>query len=97
MAGTPSFAELVRLSDREIQELLRDVDQKDLCIALKAASEELKEKNFNNISERVRKFIKEEMESLGTMTPEEIEAAQQRILKQAALVGEQGRISWPPG
>ncbi len=93
----PSFEDLVRLSDREIQELLRDVEQKDLCIALKAASEELKEKNFNNISERVRTFIKEEMEFLGSMTPEEIEAAQQRILKQAVLVGEQGRISWPPG
>lgn len=97
MAGNPSFAVLDRLSDHETQRLLREVDQKDCVIALKGASDAVKAKFFGNMSERVQKFIKEEMEFLGSMTLEEIEAAQQRILKQAAWLGDQREISWPPG
>ena len=45
------FEDIVKLTDREIQSLMRDVEQKDLVIALKASSEEMKEKVLGNMSE----------------------------------------------
>ena len=62
-----TFADINKLTDRELQILLREVDQKDLVVALKAAEEELKDKILGNMSERVRTFITEEMEFLGPM------------------------------
>ncbi|MBI2501732.1 MAG: hypothetical protein HYW07_00660 [Candidatus Latescibacteria bacterium] len=96
MTGKLKFDDLARLSDHETQRLLREVDAKDCTVALKGASDAVNTKFLGNMSERVRKVIKGEMERLGTMAPEEIEAAQQRILKQAAQLGEQREISWPP-
>jgi flagellar motor switch protein FliG len=87
------FADIAKLSDREIQELLREVDQKDLVVALKAANEELKQKILNNMSEQVRTFIAEEMEFLGPMRLTEVEEVQLRIVQQVRRLEEQGRIT----
>lgn len=51
------FADIVKLTDRKIETLLREVDQKDLVIALKAADEDLKAKILKNMSEQVHIFI----------------------------------------
>jgi flagellar motor switch protein FliG len=67
------FEDIAKLTDRELQSLLREVDQKDLIVALKSASEELKEKVLGNMSERVRTFITEEMEFQGPMRLSEVE------------------------
>lgn len=91
------FEDLVQLTDREIQTLMRETDQKDLVVALKAAGEELKDKILGNLSERVRSFITEEMEFLGPIPLDEIEVVQRRIVGQARILGAQGRIGWPPG
>ena len=61
------FSDLVKLTDREIQVLLKEVDQKDLIIALKAADQDLKDRILANMSDRVRSFVEEEMEYLGPM------------------------------
>lgn len=87
MSTQQTFDDLARLSDTEIQTLLREVYQKDCIVALKGAGEAVNAKFLGNMSERVRTFIKEEMESLGTLPPEEIAAAHQRILQQAAGLG----------
>jgi flagellar motor switch protein FliG len=87
------FADIAKLTDREIQILLREVDQKDLTIALKAASEELKDKVLGNISEEVRKKITEEMEFLGPMRLSEVEEVQLRIVQQVHLLEEKGQIT----
>ncbi len=47
------FGDIVKLTDRELQTLLREVDQKDLVVALKSAEDELKDKVLGNMSERV--------------------------------------------
>ncbi len=50
------------LDDRSVQRLLKEVETKELAIALKAASDEMKQKIFGNVSERVVAMIQEEME-----------------------------------
>ena len=87
------FGDLVRLTDRELQVLLREVDQKDLVIALKTAEEELKDKILGNMSERVRTFIQEEMEFLGPMRLSEVEEVQLRIVQQVRQLEEQGQVT----
>jgi flagellar motor switch protein FliG len=88
-----TFADISKLTDRELQVLLREVDQKDLVVALKAAEEELKDKILGNMSERVRTFISEEMEFLGPMRLSEVEEVQLRIVQQCRQLEEQGQIT----
>ena len=92
----PTYNELKQLTDREIQVLMRETDQKDLVISLKAAEEELKDKILGNMSQRVRTFITEEMEFLGPMPLSEVKEVQRRIVQQVMKLVEQGQITWPP-
>jgi len=87
------FEDIAKLTDREIQTVLREVDQKDLVVALKASSEKLKDKILGNMSERVREFIAEEMEFLGPMRLSEVEEVQLRIVQQVRQLEEQGEIT----
>ena len=87
------FDDIKNLTDRELQTVLREVDQKDLVIALKTASEELKDKMLGNMSERVRMFIQEEMDFLGPMRLSEVEDVQLRIVQQVRQLEEQGQLT----
>jgi flagellar motor switch protein FliG len=87
------FGDIAKLTDREIQNLFREVDQKDLVVALKAADRELKDKVLGNMSERVRTFVQEEMEFLGPMRLSEVEEVQLRIVQQVRQLEEQGQIT----
>ena len=87
------FEDIVKLTDREIQALLGEVDQKDLVVALKGASEDLKEKLLGNMSARVRTFITEELEFQGPMRLSEVEEVQLRIVQQVRQMEEQGQIT----
>ena len=87
------FGDISKLTDRELQILLREVDQKDLVVALKAAEDELKDKILGNMSERVRTFITEEMEFLGPMRLSEVEEVQLRIVQQVRQLEEQGQVT----
>ena len=91
------FDLLAKLTDRGVQVLMREVDHKDLVVALKGASDEVKEKVMGNMSERVRTFITEEMEFLGPMPLSEAEEAQRRVLQQVVLLALAGHIDWPNG
>ena len=88
-----TFADISKLTDREVQTLLRTVDQKDLVISLKAAEEDLVDKILGNMSEKVRTFITEEMEFLGPMRLSEVEEVQLRIVKQVRQLEEQGQLT----
>jgi flagellar motor switch protein FliG len=68
------------------------VETKDLSIALKAASEEVKAKIYSNVSERVAVMIKEEMEFMGPMRLSDVEAAQQRIVEAVRKLEEDGQV-----
>jgi flagellar motor switch protein FliG len=87
------FDDIAKLTDRELQALMREVDQADLVIALKSASDEMKEKILGNLSERVRTFITEEMEFAGPMRLSEVEEVQLRIVQQVRQLEEQGQVS----
>jgi flagellar motor switch protein FliG len=73
------FEDLVLVDDRGFQKLLRKVETVELAIALKAASEEVKEKVFKNMSERAGAMLREEMEDLGPVRMKEVDDAQQAI------------------
>ena len=87
------FDDISKLTDREIQTLMREVDQKDLVIALKSASDEMKDKVLGNMSERVRTFVEEEMAFQGPMRLSEVEEVQLRIVQQVRQLEEQGQVS----
>jgi len=86
------FDDLVLLDDRSIQRLLKEVETKDLSISLKAAADEVREKIYSNVSERVAVMIKEEMEFMGPMRLSDVEAAQQRIVEAVRQLEEEGQI-----
>lgn len=86
------FDDIVLLDDRAIQRVLREVETKDLSIALKAANDEVKQKIFSNVSERVSVMIQEEMEYMGPMRLSDVEAAQQGIVEAIRRLEEQGQI-----
>jgi len=87
------FDDIAKLTDRELQALMREVDQADLVIALKSASDEMKDKILGNLSERVRTFITEEMEFAGPMRLSEVEEVQLRIVQQVRQLEEQGQVT----
>lgn len=73
------FEDIMLVDDRGVQKLLRKVETMELAIALKAASEEVKEKIFKNMSERAGEMLKEEIEDMGPVRMKEVEDAQQNI------------------
>jgi len=86
------FEDLILLDDRSVQRVLKDVETKELAIALKAATDEVKEKIFKNVSERVSSMIQEEIEFMGPMRLSDVEAAQQRIVETIRRLQDEGQI-----
>jgi len=74
------FDDLVRLDDRSLQRVLREVDSKDLSLAMRGTGEELQERIFRNQSTRASQALKEEMEIGGPVRLRQVEEAQQRIV-----------------
>lgn len=74
------FEDIASIDDRAIQRILRDIDSKDLTLALRGASEELKDKIFRNMSTRAAQILREEMEISGPVRLRNVEEAQQRIV-----------------
>lgn len=96
-SSSGSFEDLARLTDREIQSLMREISQKDLCRALVGASEAVRGRTLSNMSRRVRTFITEESERLASDLPDhEPQASRQRLLEWAEALERDGRIQWPP-
>jgi flagellar motor switch protein FliG len=73
------FEDIVKVDDRGFQKLLRRVETKELAIALKAASEDVKNKVYKNMSERAAGMLREEIETLGPVRMKEVSDAQQAI------------------
>jgi flagellar motor switch protein FliG len=73
------FEDLILVDDRGFQKLLRKVETVELAIALKAASEEVKDKVFRNMSERAGSMLQEEMDDLGPVRMKEVSDAQNAI------------------
>lgn len=87
-----TFDDIVRLDDRSIQRLLKEVDQKDLALALKAATEAVVNKVFANLSERAQTMLRQEIEYLGPRRLKDVEDAQASIVRMVRQLEEQGEI-----
>ncbi|HEU4629906.1 MAG TPA: flagellar motor switch protein FliG [Gemmatimonadaceae bacterium] len=86
------FENLVTLDERSLQRLLREVDAKQLALALKAASEELKAKIMGAMSQRAVQALQEEMEFMGPVRMRDVEAAQTAIVAQVRALEEAGEL-----
>lgn len=87
------FEDIVSLDDRSVQRILREVDlNRDLPMALKVASEEVKQKIFRNLSKRAVENLKENMDYLGPVRLREVEEAQQKIVNIIRRLEEEGEV-----
>jgi flagellar motor switch protein FliG len=75
-----TFDDVIHLDDRSVQRVLRQVDSKDLSLALKGASEELKNHIFKNMSSRAAEMLRDEIKLSGPVRLRNVEEAQQRIV-----------------
>jgi len=87
-----TFDDLQRLTPQAVQTLLRSVDKSKLPVALKGASEKLRELFFSNLSERAGKMLREEIESLGPVRLRDVDEAQSTIVALAKDMAAQGQI-----
>ncbi len=74
------FEDIIKLDDRSIQRVLREVDTKDMALALRGASAEVKQKVFKNMSTRAAQMLREDMDVGGPVRLRTVEDAQQRIV-----------------
>ncbi|MTV47794.1 flagellar motor switch protein FliG [Heliobacillus mobilis] len=86
------FEDIIMLDDRSIQQVLREVDTKDLALALKGSSEEVVQKIFKNVSKRAGEMLREDMEFMGPVRLRDVEEAQQRIVNVIRKLEEAGEI-----
>lgn len=86
------FEDIVMLDDRSLQLVLRDVDSKDLALALKASSSEVGEKVYKNMSKRAADMLREEIEYMGPVRIRDVEEAQQKIVAVIRRLEEAGEI-----
>lgn len=86
------FEDILLVNDRGIQAVLKEIDNDELALAMKTASNELKDKIFRNMSERAASLIGEEMEFMGPVRVSDVESAQQRIVDVVRRLEEAGEI-----
>ena len=86
------FEDIVTLDNRSIQRVIRDVENDDLLLSLKVASEEVKSIIFKNMSSRMVETFKEEMEFMGPVRLKDVEEAQSRIVAAIRRLEDAGEI-----
>ena len=88
-----SFEDLLRLQPADLQRVLREVDSSNLAIAMKSASETLRDRIYSSISKRAAESRKEELELLGPVRLKDVEAAQDTIIQVVRRLEEEGQIT----
>lgn len=86
------FEDIILVNDKGIQAVLKEVDTEELALALRMASDELKNKIFRNMSERASQLLKEDMEYMGPVRVSDVEAAQQKIVDVVRRLEDAGEI-----
>jgi flagellar motor switch protein FliG len=86
------FENLLDVDDRGIQSLLREIQSESLIVALKGASEELREKVFKNMSQRAAEMLRDDLEAKGPVRVSEVESEQKEILKIVRRMADEGTI-----
>ncbi|MRR34414.1 flagellar motor switch protein FliG [bacterium] len=87
-----TFEDFVHLDDRGIQAIMREVSNDTLTLAMKTATDELKDKIFRNISSRAADMIKEDLEVMGPVRLSDVERAQSEIIKVVRRMEEEGQL-----
>jgi flagellar motor switch protein FliG len=87
-----TFDDLIKVDDKAIQSLLKEVQTESLVIALKGAAPELREKVFKNMSTRAGESLREELDARGPVRVSEVETEQKEILKVVRRLVEEGAI-----
>ena len=88
-----TFDDLIKVDDKAIQALMKEVQTESLVIALKGAAPELREKIFKNMSSRAAETLREELEARGPVRVSEVETEQKEILKVVRRLVEEGVIT----
>ncbi len=88
-----TFEDLIKIDDKGIQLILREVQSDQLIVALKGADPELREKIFKNMSQRAAETLREDLESKGPVKLSEVEAEQKEILKAVRRLADEGQIA----
>lgn len=90
-----AYENIVELTDREIQMLLREVDTKDLALAMMDGNEAVNARYFANVSDRVAGMLREAMGLLGSPPQSDIESVQARIVDTLEQLREAKVVTWP--
>lgn len=86
------FDDIIKIDDRGIQALLKEVANDKLLLALKTASEEIKSKIFKNLSQRAAEMLREDLSNMGPSRLSDVEGAQQEIVNAARRLEAEGKI-----
>jgi len=86
------FDDIIRLDDHCVQHILRNVDSRDLAVALKTASQAVQGKIFKNLSRNYAVILKEDMDYMGTLREEDVQEARQKIIDIILCLVERGEI-----
>ncbi len=86
------FEDIITLDDASIRRVLREIDTKDLTMALKGSSDEVADRIYRNLSKRAGEMLKEDIEFMGPVRLRDVEEAQQRIVKVIRQLDEAGEI-----
>jgi flagellar motor switch protein FliG len=87
-----TFEDLLRLDDRAVQTMLKDLPREQLVVALKTASDELKDLLFRNMSQRASQMLGEDLETLGPTKLKDVEKAQQAVIDVVRRLEAEGKI-----
>jgi len=86
------FEDVLKVNDKGIQAVLKEVDNSELSLALKTASPDLQNKIFKNMSERAASLIREDMQYMGPVRVSDVEAAQQRVVDIVRRLEDAGEV-----
>ena len=87
-----SFEDVLKLDDKSVQEVLREISSEDLSHALKLTDENMREKIYRNMSKRAAEMLKEEIQMMPPIRLSEVEASQRRIVEATKRLEEEGKI-----
>ena len=87
-----TFEDMALIDSKQMQIVMKDVDQADMVLALKTASDAVKELIFSSMSSRAAEMVQDDLENLGPAKLSDVEAAQQKIIKVVKKLEEEGSI-----
>jgi flagellar motor switch protein FliG len=88
-----TFNDLINLADKDLQQLLREIDAARLTVALKGATADVRQKFLQNLSARAAEMLSDDLAAMGPVKLSSVESAQQEIAKLAQELASQGRIT----